>query len=62
METALAQIATWCDTSSNTDKAYFAYKLREYLLCRSRIPDQSTEDCAEAMMAEMLEFLADEEE
>ncbi len=52
METALAQIATWCDTASAQDMAYFAYKLREYLLCRS-----GNAEGADEMMAEMLEFL-----
>lgn len=52
METALAQIATWCDTASAQDIAYFAYKMRVYLSARS----VNAED-ADEMMAEMLEFL-----
>ena len=53
METALAQIATWCDTADPSDMRYFAYKLREYLLARAGDDGEN----AVEFMAEMLEFL-----
>jgi hypothetical protein len=56
METALAQIATWCDTASSPDMNYFAYKLREYLLARAGDDDGN----AVEFMAEMVEFLEEE--
>lgn len=56
METALAQIATWCDTADPSDMRYFAYKLREYLLARSGDDDGN----AVEFMAEMVAYLEDE--
>jgi len=53
MEDALSQISTWCDTADPSDMGYFAYILREYFLARARADVEN----AEAIMAEMLEFL-----
>lgn len=57
MEDALAQIATWCDTADPSDMGYFAYILREYFLARAREAQGDDVEIAEAIMAEMLEFL-----
>jgi len=57
METALAQIATWCDTASPQDMRDFAYMLREYFLARAREAQGEDVESAEAIMAEMLEYL-----
>lgn len=56
METALAQIATWCDTADPSDMRYFAHKIREYLL------DSAEDDGgnSENIMAEMVAYLAAE--
>lgn len=57
METALAQISTWCDTASSPDMAYFAHALREYLLARAR---GDAEENIDELMAGMVAYLEDE--
>ena len=57
MEDALSQISTWCDTADPSDMGYFAYILREYFLARAREAQGADVEIAEAIMAEMLEYL-----
>lgn len=57
METALAQISTWCDTASPQEMRYFAYMLREYFCTKIHEYEGDDVEIAEAIMAEMLEYL-----